>query len=118
MVGTAFAIWLGQSVVANELLAHTKGHGMGFGWVSFGEHPGLEELMQMDTFLQPVMQSSHALGKRSGCVLCCNHHCMSDITLVRQLQSQPKINTVSQRPTQMLCTHAQGMDWLLGSASY
>jgi len=38
-VGTAFAIWLGQSNVANELLAHTKGHGMGFGWLSLGAPP-------------------------------------------------------------------------------
>lgn len=31
------AIYLAQSNVANELLAYTKGHGMGFGWLSFGE---------------------------------------------------------------------------------
>lgn len=30
------AIYLAQSNVANELLAYTKGHGMGFGWISFG----------------------------------------------------------------------------------
>ena len=44
VVGTAFAIWLGQSTVANELLAHTKGHGMGFGWLSFGEAPSQQSL--------------------------------------------------------------------------
>ena len=36
VLGTALAIWLAQSNIANELLAHTKGHGMGFGWLSFG----------------------------------------------------------------------------------
>lgn len=32
------AIFLAQSNVANELLSYTKGHGMGFGWLSFGEN--------------------------------------------------------------------------------
>ena len=50
ILGTALAIWLGQSTVANELLAHTKGHGMGFGWVSFGEQP-CHQPPRMDTIM-------------------------------------------------------------------
>ncbi|KAJ3409101.1 hypothetical protein HDV05_004576 [Chytridiales sp. JEL 0842] len=36
--GTALVIFLGESILANELLPSTKGHAMGFGWVaiSFG----------------------------------------------------------------------------------
>jgi hypothetical protein len=37
VIGTAVAIWLGQSVVANELLPRTKGHAFGHGWLSFGK---------------------------------------------------------------------------------
>lgn len=36
VVGMAFLIFLGESVLANELLSKTKGSGMGFGWISFG----------------------------------------------------------------------------------
>ncbi|KAJ8328012.1 hypothetical protein QVD99_006258 [Batrachochytrium dendrobatidis] len=33
-LGTALAIFLGDSVIANELLPLTKGHSMGFGWIA------------------------------------------------------------------------------------
>ncbi|KAI8910075.1 aquaporin-like protein [Entophlyctis helioformis] len=46
-LGTAMAIFLGDSVIANELLPQTKGHGMGFGWIatSFGMSFGVSIIM-------------------------------------------------------------------------
>ncbi|KAJ3209230.1 hypothetical protein HDU67_006310 [Dinochytrium kinnereticum] len=35
-LGTFLAMFLGLSIVANELLPSTKGHSMGFGWIAFG----------------------------------------------------------------------------------
>ncbi|KAK9817882.1 hypothetical protein WJX72_003653 [[Myrmecia] bisecta] len=35
-LGTCVIIFLGESVLANEVLAGTKGRGLGYGWVSFG----------------------------------------------------------------------------------
>ncbi|KAJ1344608.1 hypothetical protein BSLG_000131 [Batrachochytrium salamandrivorans] len=46
-LGTTLAIFLGTSVIANELLPLTKGHSMGFGWVatSFGMSFGVAIMM-------------------------------------------------------------------------
>ncbi|KAL2915165.1 hypothetical protein HK105_205271 [Polyrhizophydium stewartii] len=46
-LGTAMAIFLGNSVITNELLPLTKGHGMGFGWVAtaFGMAFGVSIMM-------------------------------------------------------------------------
>eukprot|EP01024_Parvocaulis_polyphysoides_P043023 TRINITY_DN39287_c1_g2_i1.p1 TRINITY_DN39287_c1_g2~~TRINITY_DN39287_c1_g2_i1.p1 ORF type:complete len:458 (-),score=65.63 TRINITY_DN39287_c1_g2_i1:877-2250(-) len=35
-MGTFTAIFLGESILANEILPGTKGHELGFGWVAFG----------------------------------------------------------------------------------
>ena len=92
--GTAFAIWLGQSVVANELLAHTKGHGMGFGWVSFGERPGLSSsgssCASTDKYT-PAAFVVHwaAVGKHY-----CDTNCLLGTLLLCQLKwSKPKRHT-------------------------
>eukprot|EP01026_Neomeris_dumetosa_P013345 TRINITY_DN14671_c0_g1_i12.p1 TRINITY_DN14671_c0_g1~~TRINITY_DN14671_c0_g1_i12.p1 ORF type:complete len:477 (-),score=44.35 TRINITY_DN14671_c0_g1_i12:671-2101(-) len=35
-MGTFVAIYLGEAILANEILPGTKGHELGFGWVAFG----------------------------------------------------------------------------------
>eukprot|EP01023_Acetabularia_acetabulum_P008001 TRINITY_DN13489_c0_g2_i1.p1 TRINITY_DN13489_c0_g2~~TRINITY_DN13489_c0_g2_i1.p1 ORF type:complete len:459 (-),score=72.38 TRINITY_DN13489_c0_g2_i1:175-1551(-) len=35
-MGTFMAIYLGETIIANEILPGTKGHELGFGWVAFG----------------------------------------------------------------------------------
>ena len=35
-IATCFAIYLGESIIANEVLSATKGRAMGWGWVALG----------------------------------------------------------------------------------
>ena len=58
-VGTAMLIYFGESVLANELLPNTKGHAMGWGWVSFGFafafFPAIQIFDRISAHLNPAM---------------------------------------------------------------
>lgn len=35
-LGSALVIFIGESILANNLLPNTKGHNLGFGWIAMG----------------------------------------------------------------------------------
>lgn len=70
-LGTATAIYLAESVVANELLAKTKGRSMGWGFVAFGYGLAFGVAIMMFNYISAnlnpaVMLALLILGKVNG----------------------------------------------------